>query len=307
MELSLIVLKALLKMVMLLLVGFIATKAQVLTEERCRIVTDIVLKILMPCLVINGFLGGYDEARLRNLLTALLLAVISQLVNIVLCRVFLHRTERYPNWRIDRGIATFSNIGFIGVPLITSLYGEEGLLYVTMLVGVSNIAQWAYGEPDISGDFSIKAVLHTFRQPVMIASFLGLAVFFLRLPLPEFVSGTITNIGNCCTTIPMMLVGSSLARCDIGKVAGKLRTYYVMAVKLIIVPLAVVLIMKLADAPEIVKISLLVPMACPPATATTMLSIKYGLDDSYAAALTGFGTLLSVATIPLIVLIYSLF
>ena len=306
MELALIVLKALMKMVLLLLIGFIATKAGVLNEERCRMVTDIVLKILMPCLVISGFLGGYDEARLRNLLTALALAVISQLANIVICRVLLHRSDRYPHWRIDRGIATFSNIGFIGVPLITSLYGEEGLLYVTMLVGVSNIAQWAYGEPDISGDFSIKAVLHTFKQPVMIASFAGLAVFFLRLPLPEFVSGTITNIGNCCTTIPMMLVGSSLARCDIGKVAGKLRTYFVMAVKLIIVPLAVILIMKLADAPEIVKISLLIPMACPPATATTMLSIRYGLDDSYAAALTGFGTLLSVATIPLIVLIYSL-
>lgn len=305
MELALIVLKALLKMVLLLLIGIVATKAGVLNEERCRVVTDIIMKILLPCMVVSSFFGGYDDAKLHGLLFALLLSAIAMLLCVVLSRILIPRSEKYPNYLIDRGIAAFPNVGFIGIPLIMSLYGEEGVLYVAMFIGIYNLVQWAYGEPDISGNFSASAVLSTFKQPVMIASILGLVLFFLRLPIPEFISGTVSNIGSCCSTIPMIVIGSSLARCDLKSIVRKPRSYYVLFVKQIVMPAAMILAMKFFDLPEIVKVSMLIPMACPAATSTAMLSIKYGLDDSYAAALTGFGTILSVVTIPLMVMLYS--
>ena len=140
----------------------------------------------------------------------------------------------------------------------------------------------------------------------MIASIAGLAIFFLRLPLPEVLTGTISNIGSCCSTIPMIVIGSSIARCDLRSIITKPRSYYVLAVKQIVMPAAMILIMMLFGIQEIVGVTMVVAMACPAATATAMLSIKYGLDDGYASALTGLGTILSVATIPLMVMLYSI-
>ena len=306
MELVLIVSKALLKMVVLLFVGFIATKGGVLNEERCRVVTDIIMKILLPCMVVSSFFGGYDDTRLRNLLNALMLSCIAMVICILLCRLLVHKSAKYPNYLIERGVATFGNVGFIGLPLIASLYGDEGVLYLTMFIGIYNLLQWSYGEPDISGDFNLKSVLATFKMPVMIASIVGFALFFLRIELPEFLSGPIASIGSCCSTIPMIVIGSSIARCDLRSIVTKPRSYYVIAVKQIVLPAAMIIVLALFDLPVVVELPVLIAAACPPATATAMLSIKYGLDDSYASALTGFGTILSVVTIPLMVMLYSL-
>ncbi len=305
MQLAGVVAVSLIKMIILLLIGFIATKAGVLTEERCRGITELILKVLMPCLLISSFFGGYDKTKASNLLWALLLSVIAQLVSIAVSRLLVRKSDRSPNWRTDRGNSAWPNVGFLGVPLVASIYGSEGVLYAAMYTAIYNIVQWSYGEADMSGDFSPRGVLRSVTSPIMIASFAGFLIYFLRINVPDLIAAPITSLGNCCTSIPMVIIGSSLARCDLRSVVRLGRTYLMLAVKLLIIPAVFMIVLKFFDVPEIVKVAMLIPAACPPSTGTTMLCLRYGYDDSYSAAQVGYATLVSIVTIPLIMLLYS--
>lgn len=306
MQLAGVVAVSLVKMVILLLTGFVAAKAGVLTEERSKGVTELILKVLMPCLLVSSFFGGYDETRTRNLLYALLLSVLGQLVSIAVSRLLVRKTDS-PNWRTDRGNSAWPNVGFLGVPLVASLYGSEGVLYAAMYTAVYNIVQWSYGEADMSGDFSPKGIFRSITSPIMIGSFAGFIIYFLRIDVPELIAAPITSLGSCCSSVPMVVIGSSLARCDLRSVIKLGRTYLVLAVKLLIIPAVFIPVLMAFDVPEIVRVAMLIPAACPPSSGTTMLCLRYGYDDSYSAAQVGYATLVSVLTIPLIMMLYSAF
>ena len=305
MELASIVGYALLKMMILLAVGFIATKAGVLDEGRCRVINELLLNVLIPALIISGFTGGYDENKLQNLLLSLLLSCVGMAISVLLSNILI-RKKGSLQLGSERGNAAFPNVGFLGIPLVQALYGAEGVLYIAMYTTIYNMIQWSYGDILISGQFSKQRLINAMKSPMMVASYAGLAIFFLRIPVPDVIAAPISSLGACCSVLPMLLIGSSLTRCDVRSVLKKIRTYAVLATRLLIVPMVFIIVIRFMDIPEIVKVSMLIPTACPPAAATTMICLREHLNDAYPSAVVGLGTMLSVVTIPLVVLIYSL-
>lgn len=305
MELAGIIAYAMVKMMLLIVVGYVAAKLGVLDEERCRGINAMVMNIMIPAMLISGFTGGYDESKMNNLLLSILLSCLGLAISVLLSNILI-RKKGAVQWRSERGNAAFPNVGFIGVPLVQALYGSEGVLYIAMYTAIYNMVQWSYGDILISGNFSKENLLKALRHPLMLGSYIGLAIFFLHINVPDIIAAPLSSLGSCCSVIPMLLIGSSITRCNIGSIIKRLRTYTVLATRLLIVPLAFIFAIRFMDVPEIVKVSMLIPTACPPATATTMICLREKLDDSYPSAVVGLGTILSVATIPLIVLIYSL-
>lgn len=296
----------LIKMLFLLIAGAAATKAGILNEERCKVITELIISILLPALIISGFTGGFAEERLRNLLFSLFLAMTAQLLCIIISAALIRRKEGSP-WRQERSIASFPNVGFIGVPLVQALYGEEGVLYIAMFTAIYNMSQWSYGDVLINGNFHKEGLLRAMKSPVMCASYIGIAIFFLRIKIPNVIAAPISALGACNIALPMLVIGSSLVRSDIKAVLKKPQSYYVLGLRLLIIPFVFILCLKLfPEVPDIVKVVMLIPTACPPAVATSIICLKHGQDDSYSSTLVSLGTLMSMATIPLIVLLYSL-
>ncbi len=305
MELASIIGYAMIKMMFLLAVGFAAAKGGVLDEERSRAVNALLMNVLVPALIISGFTSGYDESKMRNLMLSLLLSCLGMGLSVLITNILIRRKGSL-QLGSERGNAAFPNVGFLGIPLVQALYGAEGVLYIAMYTTIYNMIQWSYGDMVISGKFSKERLIKAMLSPMMVSSYVGLVIFFLHIPVPDVIAAPISSLGACCSVIPMLLIGSSLTRCDIRSIIKKARTYIVLATRLLIVPAAFILAIKFMDIQEIVKVSMLIPTACPPAAATTMICLREHMDDGYPSAVVGLGTILSVATIPLVVLIFSL-
>lgn len=305
MEQALVIAQGMLKMLILLGIGIVAAKRGILNEERTAAINDIVIKIILPFMVFSVSMNAYDPETFHNYLWAMLLALIGNIISITVATLLIPKRGN-PRYDIERAAGMFPNVGFIGLPLVQMLFGAEGALYIGAYVGIYNFLQWSYGDMLLGGGFSKKTLGRIFKQPIVLASIFGIIFFMLDIPVPELVAMPIQNIANCCVALPMFIVGSRLARCNIKQLLTNWHAHYANLVKLIFVPLVFLFVLKLFPVSDVVKLSMLIACACPTATAVTMLSITYDKDSAYASGIVSLNTILCTVSIPLITLLYSL-
>ena len=116
-------------------------------------------------------------------------------------------------------------------------------------------------------------------------------------------TSTLGYVADMNTPLAMMVAGFSVAQADIGKMCRTLRLYYTSALKLLVFPLCTVLLLLLFRLPSDVAMTTLIAAACPTATTCTMMAIRYEQNYTYASEIFAMSTVLSVVTIPLLVLI----
>ena len=303
MEAAIIVAKAMCQLLIVLLAGVVLTKTGTLTADRTKGLSELIMNMLLPCMIAGSFFNANNPETLSNFMTAFWLSLIANAVSVVVGYLLI-RGKNSVDLPIERSTAMFPNVGFIGLPLAQMLFQEEGALYIAAYVATYNMVQWTLGEL-IMGKFDRKEFLKTLRSPLLIASYIGLAVFFFHIPVPQIIVGGVKYISNSVICISMFVVANKFCESDFRSLLKSGRAYYIYFIKLIIIPIVYIFIARAIGAPEKVALSLLMGVAAPTAMAVTMLSVKYERDAGYAAGLLSMTNLLCMVTIPLITLLYS--
>jgi predicted permease len=296
-------------MFILIAVGFVCYKTKLFSEEGTQTIASVVIYIANPATLFMAFLtraGGQDYSeRLAGLGHSFLLSVIALVVSLVV--TFALVRERGENKRqaaVEQISLFLTNCGFIGIPLVWGVFGDEGVFYLAAFIAVNNVAVWTLGVVKMKGE-RIKPtyLLNACKSPAIIGIVLGLIAFLAQLQLPAIPQTAIGYAAGLTTPLAMLTAGATIAKVDLKAMLGKFRLLYISALRLLLIPLLTYAAFLLVPAGDIVRGTNLLAAACPSAAMCVVLAVKYGGDSTYAAEIFAATTLLSMLTLPLVMLL----
>ena len=198
----------------------------------------------------------------------------------------------------------FGNVGFMGFPVIETIFGSGALIYAFIFNVVFQVLVYSVGIIIIrkpGKEFSLKKLAN---MP-LISACVAIILFFLKVRLPGPINSSLEFLGNITTPMAMIILGSIIANMRLGELFNGWRVYIFAAVKLLLVPLAALLLMKvLPIESDLVKGCMVVLSAMPVATNASMLAIEYEGDVELTSKGIFFTTLLCMLTIPVIVAMF---
>ena len=291
---------------MLIFTGVLCVKTGILSISAKAELSNLLVYLIIPAMAVNSYIAEYDPEIGRHILQAFIYSTALILMGLALT-VLLNRDKSDPLTPIRRFACVFSNAGYMGYPLITALYGKEGLMYAGAYVTMFNILLWTVGVRILSrqherGD-TIRSIL---KNPVIYAVFIGLAVYYLRLPVPRIIRAPLAYISDMNTPISMMITGMLLAESNVFGLMRNARLWKTVGLRLLVIPaVCVAAFLALGIRGMVAQVTLL-QEACPCAAITAVLAVRFRHDEAFASGLVAVSTLLSIVTLPACALLLSM-
>lgn len=292
-------------MLFLMLIGFVLTKKKILTDLGIKQTTELVLRVAVPCLIINSYQREFDPAMAKNLGIAILFSLgIHILYMLIVPLIFIKRPDKKD--RISKFSVIYSNCGFMALPLIQSIYGDEGVFYAVAYVTVFNVLYWTQGIYLYTKDIKQLSVKKAVFNPGVLGVIIGMTLFFAQITLPTPIGKTVEFMASVNTPLPMIILGTYLVNLNIKETLKNASLWVVTALRLIILPVLTIFIIKPFNMEQIMSMPLVLASACPVAAVATLFAVRYDLDSEYSSRAVSFTTLLSVITIPVIMMIATM-
>lgn len=300
-----IVLHQAISMFLLILVGAGCFKLNLLSKETVNQISALVLKVINPVVIFMAYQREFQSELVKNLGWTFLLSMIAYVIAIAVSYFFVRQKEGRETI-IERFSCIYSNCGFMGIPLVKSMFDYEGVFYLTAFLTVFNALVWSHGVMQMSGEKSLKSLGKVLRSPAIIAIVLGMLFFFVQIPVPEILAETMETIGSLNTPLAMIVAGATIIQTDLLHVFRKPRVFYICFIKLLLIPMLVTGIFMLFPFDRVIEMTVLAAMSAPSAAICTMQCLNYHRNATYASELFGVTTLFSVATMPLMMIMYEL-
>lgn len=303
MELAAITVEKILEMFVILLLGVIAFRTGIVDSAANKRISGMLLKIVSPAMIFMSYQIDFQPELVHGLIMMAILSSGSMLLAVFLSLII--RRGKSVNMEIERMSIVYSNCGFIGVPLISGILGQEGVFYMSVFITVYNMFFWSHGLAQMSGTTNLKTILWKMCQPATFAIILGLICFLNGIRVPAVLGNSLQSVGNMNTPIAMLVAGCTLAESDLLGCMKRMRTYWISFLKLIVVPALTLVMLALVPVSRSVALTVLVGAACPTGAMTTMLALQFNKDSNYASELFTITTVLSLVTIPVVILLGS--
>lgn len=283
----------------LIMVGFVLGKKKIIGDTAAKALSDIALLLATPCVIILSFNRKFETAVLKELGIALLVALVIHIVAIGIAQLLYRKNTSRD--RVLRAATVLSNAGFMGLPLQQAVLGEQGVFYGSAYVTVFTLTLWSYGLITMDSGSRRLSLRKLLLNPGIIGLGVGILVLFLPVELPELLRAPASHLAALNTPIPMLFIGYSLSKVDLGKA---LRTpfYYVTSlVRLLVVPTIGIGVLYLIGVRGTLLVSMAIAGSAPIAAAVSMFSDKYGQDTEASVNLVALSTVFSVITMPIFV------
>ncbi len=289
-----------LELFILIAVGYLCGRIRILNDKTVRSITDIVLYIVCPCVIVENFIRPFDTDMLGGLLTAAAAAMCIHIVSAVIAMLVFHDKKPERN-RVYRFAVIFSNCGYMSLPMQQAILGSDGVFFGAVYIVIFNIVMWTFGVWLSSGDRSSLSVKKIILNPCIIGMAVGFVIFLTSLPVPEIIEKPVGFLASLNTPLPMMIVGYYLSQTRLTDAFKDGKGFICVLFRLIVIPLLAFGGMMLCGIRGTVLMTCVIAASAPAAAATTMFAAKFDNDAKLSVNLVTLSTLLSVLTMPLIV------
>ncbi len=313
---SAIIIRQILILATLVVIGLIACRAKVITAGTRDFLAKLIFYVTLPSMLFTSFSAIEVTPRLlANSLQALLLAVMIMLFMLfagwLATLIYGIRDGHASIFRLH---SMLGNIIYLGLPVISAQFGQEGVLYGSIFVLVSNIMMWTLGVTIITPGkgFSLKTGLGKIFNINTIAIITGFLLFILQLKLPRFVLDTVGSLGKTNTYLSMIFIASVIYFANGRKMLGNRNAYLLSFNRLLLVPLIILGLFMLFNmlCPGVLRkevVSVMLMQAAMPCMVNVVIMVNIlGEDDGTATANVFISTILSIITLPLILLSLNL-
>ena len=287
-------------MLLLIIVGILCFKGGIITANGRKDMSSLVLSVVNPIVILLAYQKEFEMRLLRGLVTSLVLSAIAFAVAILVSSLLIRRKDGRET-DIERFSAIYSNCGFMGIPLVNALFGSEGVFYLTAFLTVFNLLIWTHGIIQISGVRSIKSVKKALLSPSIIAIAVGMILFLARISLPDIMYQSLDYVAMMNTPLAMLVAGATIAETNVFNAFKNIRIYWVTLIKLAIIPLILLAIFRFISVDDTVKLTVITAMSAPTATMGTLFCLRYDKNSKYASEIFAVTTLISTATLPLVI------
>ena len=292
----------------LVVVGYIAGKLGYLGGDFDRQLSRLVINITCPALILSSAMNGTLPDR-RYILPLLGISVITYLILTGAAR-FLPRymTTRQEDEGAFGFAMMFGNVGFMGYPVVASIFGHQAVFYAAVLNVVNTVAVFTVGTILITGKNEVEG--RHFQKKVlystpMLAAYLTMLIVALEIDnIPTVISQPLTMLGNITVPAALLIIGSSMSQLSLRMVLGNRTVYLTTIMRLLVVPLSMYYLCSAIGFSETVVNINTVVIAMPVATYGTILCLRHEKDATLMTEVTFITTLFSMLTIPLSVMFF---
>lgn len=301
------IITALTKTFIIILPGYVLKKLGVLTKDYTQGMSSIITCITYPCLVISAMQMEFSMRVLNNCKYVVIIFMCVILIAMLLSK-FIARISNLPVSRsgLLAFMLVFGNTGFIGLPVLSGLFGHEAVFYGALCdasydvfmftIGISLIQQAAAGEEKRRIRDTLKGLIN----PCFFGVIIGLILYISGITLPDIIAGPVQSIGSITSPLAMMIVGSHLADIRFRELFTNKYSYLVCFLKLIVAPLIALILVKLIiGTGSLLSTVIVMQAAMPVAMCSVIFSEQYKADVTFATKGVLLTTLMCIFTIPL--------
>ena len=291
------VISQLISLFLMMFAGFIVARAGIVTPDFRKRLSTFTLSTAGPCIILSSVLES--ESNPMDMIGAVGMAVFFFVIMCVFAAIIVRVLRISQQERgLDQLMLIFTNVGFMGLPVIQSIYGTTGVALLSMFILIFNIFFFSYGVLLISSSATFN--WRSLCNPCIFAAVLGLFFGVTGWHLPSTIENTLSSIGAMNTPLAMIVIGASVAHSDIRKALTSKRMYRVCLLSMLLMPLLVLgAVMFLPVDPMLAGISVLLA-AMPIAGNCGMISDRYTPDDMTASHCVMVSTMMSGFTLPLV-------
>ncbi len=297
----LVVAGSVLTLFLLMSVGFLFGKKCLLSDGTLSQMSRLLLTAVIPATMIDVFQVERSRSVDGQLIVSLLALAGVYLLYMALS-VPLFPREGEQTRGVLRCSSIYGNVGFMGLPLIQSVMGNEAAMVAAMNLVVFNVMTFTHGAAVIGGKGAFspkKAVLN----PGVIGFVIAVGLYLLDLRLPAPVGSAVGYLGSLNTPLAMVVIGGQMASSDLAAAFRDRRLYLVSAIKLIGLPVLTALVLLPFRLDRVVYVTVVILAGCPTAGINSLFAQSMGRDAGLAARQLTLSTLLCVLTLPLAALL----
>ncbi len=289
--------------VILIIIGYGAYKKGILGDESARSISELVLTITNPCMIIMCALSDDLSVSHKDILTALLVTGTIYVVLVLFAKLmpYMLRADKSDR-RAYIMMCIYNNTGFVGIPVASALLGANSLMYVTFFNIMYTIFFYTQGHMCMlqdAKDVKYKVSVKSFINVGTIAAVITVIMFWYELRFPTFVESTITYAGRSTTFLAMMVLGISFAKLPIKKMFKNVRIYLMILIRYVAFPIVVTIILRTVFGTGIMISTSCLILSMPVANGPLMLAARYKLKTDTLASGIFVSTILSVLTVTL--------
>lgn len=284
-------------------IGAILNKVHIMNEDFNQRLTKILLNVTMPCMILSSIYNGAPRKPLGDVLTVFIVAFAMYVILPIISFILIKFTcVPLPMQGLYMFMFIYSNVGFMGFPIINAIYGNGAIFYTAIFNIMFNLSIFTLGIILVNYGTLNKAKLTPKKllSPGILVAVLTVILYLTNCPMPEMVTSVISSVGNTTTPLAMIMIGSTLATIDTKSLFSDRRIYPYSIIKQFILPLLLwPLVHHFIQNPMIQGITLIMLMV-PTANTIVLFATEYKNDEKLAAKLVFFTTLLSIVSIPLL-------
>ncbi len=304
-----VVISQILSLFILILLGYILRKMNFINEKLSKGLSRILVDVALPALIISSMMVEINKELINYVKIFTIITAVIYLTMIVLSEI-ISKLIKMPLAKntVFKFILVFGNVGYMGIPIITTLFPENGIILNSIKIIFFNVLVWTYGvylfnrKEGEDYDFEYKNLLNN----GVIAITIGFILLFTGLRLPSFISGSLEMLGNITFPISMLVIGSSLVNANFKKLFLDKKLILLALLRLLIYPLLALFILSLFNIEPIIYRTSVLLVAMPSAAQVVLFAEKYDGDNSYASEGVFITTLFSVITIPLFIYLLTI-
>ncbi len=284
-------------------IGFVAAKRKIINGEARSRMSSIVVNIANPALILSCVTGDILEMNKMELVFTLVVSIVLFLALMIVAYIIPKVLNVDKEIRgVYSAMTIFTNVGFMGFPILKQVYGNEALLLASVFLIPFNILIYTYGIAlmDSNKEVKVKFDIRKILNSGVISCIVTILIFITKLKLPYILATSINMISDLTAPLSMMIIGSSMISISIRKLTNDKKLILFVLIKQFVIPIiGSVIAFKLLDNTLLCGIVMIL-LSTPIGAMTAMLAEQYGCNYELASKGVAISTIVSVVSIPIV-------
>lgn len=303
----------LIQLFLMICLGYLIYKIGILNDNVNKHLNSLVINVTMPSMIVSSVLSMTEHPEASTITSLFIVSIVFYLLmpvlSIIIVKMML-KTIRINKTRQGAYMfmLIFSNIGFMGIPILQTACGENGntaVFFAAVFNIFFNLGVFTYGVImiDYGSDVSTKFKLKDLFSPGILCSVIAIIVYAFNLHFPSTVENVVGTIGDLTSPLAMILIGSTLASIKLIEVFDEWRIYVFSIIKQFLLPILLYPVFRFFISDDLLFNVIFIEFLMPIASVALMLATEHNLDYKFVSKVIFISTLMSLFTIPLVLYI----
>ena len=295
----------------LMVVGFIGAKTNVITKDGLSALSKLIIKIILPALIFSIVADSGVTAKEFLISGRFTIGVLLSYAILILAGIVMSKLCKLEGKtaNIFLALMIFGNMGFMGIPLIQAIFKEPVAQVCISIYTIIDMALlWTLGvylcsrhQKNLNSLGSVRNMVN----PTTVALLIAFIIMVFKIPVPDLLMNTISGMGGTSKYLTLMYLGGTLAYIAVDKIIKKPSIFVLALVKMLLMPIIIFFLLGFF-LPQIPRTILTIIVGLPSMTTVAMVATAYQSDDEYATEIIFVTTLASLITIPIVTVVTSM-